>query len=398
MGTPAYMAPEQFDGRATDARTDIYAFGLVLYEMATGSRPSSKPAAALPPALDRLVNRCLEADPDDRWQSARDLEWELKSALTVSAVAPARPRNRLFGAAARPASLLLVWLGALHFSERPPRPAAVRMSVLLPEKSRFRAMEVSPDGGQIAAVLVKEGKQQIWIRALDSLEFTPLAGTDGAASPFWSPDSRYIGFFADAKLKKIERSGGPVQTLCDALGGMGGTWNRNGDILFSTDALGRVQRISAFGGAPSDVPNVPGVAYTYPSFLPDGQHYLAKRSRISGSADAGIWLSSTASPESRRILPDFSNPEFVEPMPGSHVGQVLFTRNGTLMALPFDTRRLESAGNAIPVGQAWRTLPATGPPAGECWLTSPASAPSGSTFGGTGKAGISGSPAMRARW
>jgi Tol biopolymer transport system component len=351
MGTPAYMAPEQFDEQATDARTDIYAFGLVLYEMATGRRPSSTPATALPPALDRLVRRCLEAAPDDRWQSARDLEWELKCVLTVSAAAPARPRHWLFAAALGLLALLLVGLAVVHFSEAPPRPAAVRMSVLLPEKSRFRALEVSPDGRQIAMVLVEEGKQQIWIRALDSLEFAPLAGTDGAASPFWSPDSRYIGFFADAKVKKIERSGGPVQTLCDALGGMGGTWNRNGDILFSTDALGRVQRVSASGGAPSDIPHQPGVAQTYPFFLPDGQHYLARRDRVPGSADSGIWLSSIASPDSRQILPDFSNPEFVEPMPGSRVGQVLFTRNGTLMALPFDTNRLEPAGSVFPVAQ-----------------------------------------------
>jgi len=351
MGTPAYMAPEQFNGQAGDARTDIYAFGLVLYEMATGKRPSSEPPSLAPPALDRLVKRCLEADPDDRWQSARDLEWELTSVLTVSAATPARLRYWLFGAAIGLLVLFSDGLAVMHFRATPPRPEPVHMSILLPEKSRVRALAVSPDGRQIAMVLVKDGKQQIWIRTLDSPEFTSLAGTDGAASPFWSPDSRYIGFFADAKVKKIDRSGGPAQTLCDALGGMGGTWNREGDILFSTDALGRVQRVSAAGGAPSDVPHQPAIGQFFPFFLPDGQHYLARRGRVPAAANSGIWLNSIASPESRQILPDFSDSEFVPPTPASPVGLVLFTRNGTLMALPFDTKRLEPAGNVVPVAQ-----------------------------------------------
>jgi eukaryotic-like serine/threonine-protein kinase len=349
MGTPAYMAPEQFDGRPTDARTDIYAFGLVLHEMATGVRPSSGSSAVLPSALGRLVKRCLEADPDDRWQSARDLEWELKSGLSDSVAVPARPRYWLFGAALVLLGLLSVWLATAHFGEETARPAAVRTSVLLPEKSRLRSLAVSPDGRQIAMVVIKDGKQLIWIRALDSLAFTQLAGTDGAAGPFWSPDSRYIGFFADAKLKKVDRSGGTVQTLSDALGGMGGTWNRRGDILFSTDALGRVQRVSASGGSVSDVPRKSSVAQTHPFFLPDGQHYLVKRDRVAGSPDSGIWLNSMTSADSRQLLPDFANPEFVEPAAGSHVGHVLFIRNGTLMALPFDTKRLEAAGNVFPV-------------------------------------------------
>jgi hypothetical protein len=232
MGTPAYMPPEQFEGRTTDARRDIYAFGLVLYEMAVGRRPSAKPAATLPPALDRLVKRCLEADPDNRWQSARDLEWELKWVLTASDAPPVRARYWLSGGAAGLLALLLIGLAIAHFREAPPRREPVRMSVLVPEKARVRSLELSPDGREIAMVLVKDGKQQIWVRPLDVLEPTPLAGTDGARDPFWSPDGRYIGFFADAKLKKVHRAGGPVQILRGALAASGGTWNTSGDILF----------------------------------------------------------------------------------------------------------------------------------------------------------------------
>jgi Tol biopolymer transport system component len=353
MGTPAYMAPEQFDGRATDARTDIYAFGLVLYEMATGTRPSAKSEVTLPLALDRLVKRCLEADPDERWQSARDIEWELKSVLAVPAAdASARPRYyRPFLVALSLLVLGLAWLAVVHFREVPQQPATVRLSVPLPEKSRLRALAVSPDGSQIAMVLVNDGKQQLWVRALDGLEPAALAGSDGAGDPFWSPDSRFIGFFADAKLKKIERSGGPVQALCDAQGGKGGTWNRAGDILFSTDALGKVQRVSASGGTPSEVPHKPDIAQLFPFFLPDGKHYLVLQGREAGSANSGIWLASIASPESRQILPDFSAPEFVEPITGSQLGHVLFTHNGTLSALPFDTRRLAAAGESVPIAQ-----------------------------------------------
>ena len=202
-----------------------------------------------------LVKRCLEAAPDDRWQSARDLEWELRSVLTVSAAAPARPRYWLFGAALGLLALLLVGLAVVHFSEAPPRPEPVRMSILLPEKSRVRALAVSPDGRQIAMVLVKDGKQQIWVRALDAPEPAALAGTDGAGDPFWSPDSRFIGFFADAKLKKIDRSGGPVQILCDALAARGGTWNSTGDILFG--GLSAVERVSESGGKVTELPGSP---------------------------------------------------------------------------------------------------------------------------------------------
>ena len=347
IGTPAYMAPEQFEGKEADARTDIYALGLLLAEMATGTR--SGKLEGLPPALDRLVARCLESDPDERWQSARDLKWELESSAIAPLAVPPRSRNTQLAVGVGFAAVLLAALVLFRFREQLPPPQAARMSVLLPEKSRPLSLAVSPDGREIAVVLVKDGKQQIWLRALDALQPVPLAGTEGAADPFWSPDSRTIAFFADAKLKKIDRSGGPVQTLCDALGVLGGTWNRNGDILLG--GLSSIQRVSDAGGTVTDLPKQTGARETWPVFLPDGRHYLATIYADPGSKQGGVWLSSMDGPEAHRILPDVSKAEVIERLPGSQAGVVLFTRAGTLMALPFDMKRLEPAGDSFPVAE-----------------------------------------------
>ena len=349
MGTPAYLAPERLEGKEADPRSDIFALGLVLMEMLAGKRSSAP--EDLPPALDRIIKRCLEPDPEERWQSARDLKWELESAASALAAPAPRSRKLLLAGVLSAAVLLLALPSALlYIRSKPALPPVTRLNVLLPEKSVVRSIAVSPDGLYIAAVLVKDGKQQIWTRALDNSDMSPLAGTDGAVGPFWSPDSRFLAFFADAKLKKVERTGGPVQTLCDALAAVGGTWNRNGDILIG--ALDQVMRVSDQSGELSKLPDHPAITELFPTFLPDGHHYAAYRGSYSGTSavDAGLWIGSIDAPDARRILPDIARPQVVA-LPDSPIGAILFTRSGTLMAQPLDMKHLEPAGDPFPVAQ-----------------------------------------------
>ena len=224
------------------------------------------------------------------------------------------------------------------------------MNILLPEKSLVRSLAVSPDGRLIAVVLVKDGNSRSGFALSMHWNLAPLAGTDNAADPFWSADSQFIAFFADAKLKKIDRSGGPVQTLCDALAAAGGTWNRNGDILIGS--LAQVQRVSDTGGAITKLPGHAEIREVFPAFLPDGRHYVATRY---SNSEAHLSLAGVARINGRaggqRILPDVTRAEFVAPLPGGRVGAILFSRAGTLMALPFDMKHLEASGDPFPVAQ-----------------------------------------------
>ena len=343
MGTPAYMAPEQREGKECDARTDIYSLGLTLREMATGRRDG--PAADLSPQLAHVVERCLAEDPGERWQSASDvrkeLEWAGQLAAQSPGAAPARSRLPFAGWLVA-VILLLTGVGAWVYL-RPAASRTIRSAIALPGNSaHVQSFALSPDGRYLAIAAQLNGKHQLWLRALDASEVQPLSSTDNAIYPFWSPDSRFIGFFADGKLKKIAAGGGPSQSLCDAPFGRGGTWNDDDIIVFSPSAAAdqKLQRVSAAGGVPVDVTRAVG-GYKHPAFLPDGRHFLYMFVAAS-EQQSGIYLGSLDGKENRRLLPDISGITLA-------AGRILFIRDNTLVAQPIDLATGEPKGGVTPV-------------------------------------------------
>ena len=389
LGTFQYMAPEQLEGQEADPRTDIFAFGAVVYEMLTGKRafegknqvslmaaileheplPISKVQPLTPPALDRVVKKCLAKDPDDRWQSARDLHDELTwIAETGSQVGIAAPTERvvpprpLWRRVAIPTGAALaaavvagtaVWLTTHVPVPPPPALPAIRLSVAPPQNLTFGTVAggtipaVSPDGRRVAFVAARGGVNLLWVRSLDALEAQPLPGTDGAAFPFWSPDSRALGFFANVGtvLKTIDASGGPVRTLCDVPNtARGGTWSPDGVIVFGSSQSGGLFTVSANGGSPTPLTTPDAAqgdtAYRFPSFLPDGRHFL-----YWATPSNTVLLGSLDSKETTRLLPADSQAVYVAP------GSLLFVRQGTLVAQPFDARRGTLTGEAVPIAE-----------------------------------------------
>src|SRR5215469_16234736 len=281
MGTAAYMSPEQARGKPADRRADIWSFGAVLYEMLAGRKAfegesvsdtlagvlkldpdwSALPAAT-PPAIRNLIRRCLTKDLRHRLQAIGEARIVLETPLSdePAAVAPA-PRHRrlpwiVATAAATVAALALIPGNFFYFRKAPPARHLQRYTITAPENTtNLHSFAISPDGTLIAMAAEVKGKRQLWLRALDSLQVRPVPGTDDAVFPFWSPDSRYIGFFAQGKLKKIAAGGGPAQSLCEVSTVRGGSWNRDNVIVFS-DAIATgvaIRRVSATGGVPSDV-------------------------------------------------------------------------------------------------------------------------------------------------
>src|SRR6266536_3147581 len=385
LGTFQYMAPEQLEGREADARSDIFAFGALLYEMATGKKafagksqasliasilsaeppPISTIAAMTPPALDRVVKTCLAKDPDDRWQTAHDVMLQLKwiaeggsqAGVPAPLVARRRSRERIAWAVAAILALATVALAFALFARPRPLLRAVRSSILPPEKTTYHFISdaggppaVSPDGLQIAfTARDSTGKASLWVRSLDSPAARALAGTDGAMYPFWSPDSRNIGFFADAKLKKIEAAGGPTLALCDAADGRGGTWNKDGVILFEPHFSEPLFRVAATGGKPAPMTKFDEsrreTTHRFPAFLPDGKHFLYE----AGSHNVGteselhaIYLGSLGGEASKLLVNARSKALYA-------AGHLLFVRQKTLMAQPFDAKSGKLSGDPFPI-------------------------------------------------
>jgi len=382
LGTFQYMAPEQLEGKEADARTDIFAFGCVLYEMATGKKafsgstqaslissilrddpqPISRVQPMSPPALDHVVQKSLAKDPEDRWQNAADLAGELKwiseggsqTGVVAPVVSRSRCRERLAWVVAALLLLAVAALSALLLSRRPATAATViRASILPPEGAEFVStwidagpVEISPDGERIVFTARKgESPNLLWVRKLSEPNARPLAGTEGAQRPFWSPDGQHIGFFADRFFKKIDVDGGPVFTLAPGTESRGGTWNRDGVILFTPGARGPVQRVSANGGKVTEatVYGPTDATHRYPHFLPDGRHFLYLVRHGSGAGrgrDPEIRVGSLDSRDSKLVVNVASNVAYAS-------GHLLYVREGALVAQEFDLDRLAVKGEPV---------------------------------------------------
>ena len=382
LGTLHYMAPEQVRGVPVDHRADIFAFGAVLYEMLSGRQayagdtatdiaiaivkedPQDLPAERhIPPALERIVNRCLEKSQAARFQTAADLAFALSSlsmqsdrqAIDHAIALPPQPRKQTWWPwVAAMLGIALLGTGAvtiLHVREKSASPAPVTFE-FAPREGDVIDVALSPDGQQIVFVASVKGVPALWLRSLATVESRRLAGTEGAARPFWSPDGKSIGFNADRKLKRIQAAGGQPLVICDAAAGTGATWSSENQILFTTGISGGgLYRVSASGGAPEAITTpTKGESHRFPWFLPDGRHFLYL---VDVGGTGTIHVRSLDSKEERIVGQADSSVAYAS-------GHLLFSRQGTLFRRPFDTARNVPTAEPVPLTENVRGMPTAG--------------------------------------
>ncbi len=375
VGTFQYMAPEVLQGAEADARSDIFGFGCALYEMTTGRRafeaksqvgllaailekdpePISASHPMTPPALEHVIQRAMEKNPEDRWQSVADIRGELKWIAETGSPAGApvpvkarRGRREQLAWTATVVVAIAAVLLATGFIRRAPVPARVlRATIPAPEKRSFEpfSFALAPDGSKLAFVASNsEEGTQLWVRSLSSPSAQPLAGTEDANFPFWSPDSRYIGFFAAGKLKTVDAGGGAVLTLADAPLGRGGAWGPDGTILFAPAASSAIFRIPHSGGTPRQVTvadKTTPISQRWPSFLPDGRHFIFWALTISNGA---LYLGSLDSPVTTQIVQCPARAQYSN-------GRLAYIRDGNLLAQALDLKKPGLVGEPVSIAE-----------------------------------------------
>jgi Tol biopolymer transport system component len=387
VGTFQYMAPEQVEGKEADARTDLWALGCVLYEMATGRRAfegasqasliaailkeAPRPLAELqplaPPVLERVVKQCLEKDPDERWQSAHDVASELdwiaaSSDESISPAAPAklarRHRERLAWVVAGVMTVAALTIGAValwHGGHGTAGDVAVHAGILHDAEGVIDTtpsnVAISPDGRRIAYIIEQADDSFLWIRDLDSQTSRRLSDLHQAELPFWSPDGVWVAFFTmtePSRLWKVPAAGGAPVSLCAATAGAGGSWGRRDAIVFAPTNVGPLYRVPAAGGSPEPVTALDSerhqTSHRMPWFLPDGDHFLfAALPRV--GPDLEIFAGSLGSKQVKRIMAAASGVTYAEP------GYLLFERDQSLVAQRFDQSRLQLTSETVPIGE-----------------------------------------------